>query len=160
MGISLLVTAVMNYLLVNGVHDEVGPTLAFAANSLEPSTAQSTVHAALANSRASVDFAGPYLLSAPRYMQAAAIATQRSEELGEEVFVVPIAATLKQMRARMGAGVLTKAEGFTSPSFARYRKYIAVGLRIGEQGSKQLEVGRADGMPRICRRASRPASIG
>lgn len=75
-GISLVVTAFANYLLVNGVHAEVMPTLALGTGAMsDAGTAQALVGNAVTSAQNDLALAGPYLLSAPTYMRAAAIAT-------------------------------------------------------------------------------------
>ncbi|MEZ4459307.1 MAG: oligosaccharide flippase family protein [bacterium] len=76
MTISLVVSAVTNYVLVSQVHDTVMPLLQYAPFVLQPATdASAIVHNALGVATADVALAGPFLLHGPEYMKAAAIAT-------------------------------------------------------------------------------------
>lgn len=76
MGISLVVTAVANYLMVSGVHEMFMSQLTWSPVRLPaPSSATDAVHGALAVAQNDVALAGPYLLEAPIYMRSAAIAT-------------------------------------------------------------------------------------
>ncbi len=76
MGVSLVVTAVANYLMVSGVHDLFMSELTWSPLSAPTATsATDAVRQAIAVAQNDVALAGPYLLEAPFYMRSAAIAT-------------------------------------------------------------------------------------
>jgi O-antigen/teichoic acid export membrane protein len=76
MGVSLAVSAVLNYLFVSGVHADVMPTLAWEpVDAAAGGSAADRIGSAVAVAQNRVALAGPYLLEGPRYMARAAIAT-------------------------------------------------------------------------------------
>lgn len=77
MGVSMALSAVFNYLFVRQVHTEVMARLTWnpLPDAPAPSGAPGLVASAVARAQQGVEFGGPYLLEATRYMQQAAYAT-------------------------------------------------------------------------------------
>jgi len=76
MTLSMVLSGGLNYVFINDIHQETMQAITWTPVSITSTgSAQDAVHAAIAIAQNRNELAGPYLLNAPEYMSAAAIAT-------------------------------------------------------------------------------------
>lgn len=82
MGISVVISAVANFLLVRGIHEETMAGMSPINEVSGGGSAMDVVSMAVARASGHAEFAGPFLLESTRYMQFSAIATTMAMVLG------------------------------------------------------------------------------
>ncbi len=88
MGVSLAISAVLNYLLVRWVHEETVESMAPLPTEAAGSGASDQIHHAVQIASAHADVAAPWLVESTRYMQMAATATLIAMAVGFSLSVL------------------------------------------------------------------------